>query len=51
VTIRFDAREIPVADRAEAVRATVSRTLAPLKIDFLADRGPAAASLEITDLD
>ncbi len=50
MTIRFDAREIPVADREEAVRATVSRTFAPLEIDFMADRGPAAASLEITDL-
>ena len=49
MTIRFDAREVPVADREEAVRATVSRTLAPLEIDFSPDRGPAAASIEITD--
>jgi AraC-like DNA-binding protein len=32
------------------VRATVARTFAPLEIDFLADRGPAATSLSITDL-
>lgn len=50
MTVTFDARGIPIADRAEAVRATVSRTLAPLEIDFMADRGPAAASLAITDL-
>jgi AraC-like DNA-binding protein len=50
VTVRFDARGIPVADREEVVRATVSRTLAPLEIDFMADRGPAATSLAITDL-
>jgi AraC-like DNA-binding protein len=29
---------------------TVSRTLAPLEIDFMADRGPAATNLAITDL-
>jgi AraC-like DNA-binding protein len=50
VTVRFDTRGIPVADREEVVRATVSRTLAPLEIDFMADRGPAATSLAITDL-
>ncbi|OPX11927.1 helix-turn-helix domain-containing protein [Mycobacterium sp. AT1] len=50
MTIRFDAREVPVADREEAVRATVARTLAPLEIDFSPDRGPASASLEITNL-
>jgi AraC-like DNA-binding protein len=50
MTVRFDAQGIPIADRAEVVRATVSRTLAPLEIDFMADRGPAAASLAITDL-
>jgi AraC-like DNA-binding protein len=50
VTVLFDARGIPVADREEAVRTTVSRTLAPLEIDFLADREPVATSLAITDL-
>ena len=50
VTVRFDARGFPVADREEAVRATVSRTLAPLEIDYMADGGPAAANLAITDL-
>lgn len=49
-TVRFDARDIPVADREEAVRSTISRTLVPLEIDFPADRGPAETSLEITDL-
>ena len=49
-TVRFDARVIPVADREEVVRATVSQTLAPLEIDFPDDRGPAATSLAITDL-
>jgi hypothetical protein len=49
-TVRFDARGFPAADREEAVRATVSRTLAPLEIGYVADRGPAAASLAITDL-
>lgn len=50
MTIRFDARTIPVADREEVVRAIISRTLVPLEIDFMADRGPAATSLAITDL-
>jgi AraC-like DNA-binding protein len=50
VTVRFDARGIPVGDREEVVRATVSRTLVPLEIDFPDDRGPAATSLAITDL-
>src|SRR4051812_37086898 len=50
MTVRFDAQAIPIADRADVVRATVSRTLAPLEIDFMADRGPAATSLAITDL-
>jgi len=49
-TVRFDARAIPVADREEVVRATVSQTLAPLEIDFPGDRGPAATTLAITDL-
>jgi AraC-like DNA-binding protein len=51
VTIRFDTRGIPVADREEAVRNTVARTLVPLEIDWMADRGAAATSLSITDLD
>ena len=50
MTIRFETRDVPEADREEAVRATVSRTLAPLEIDFSPDRGPASASVEITDL-
>lgn len=50
VTVRFDARGIPAADREEVVRATVSRTLVPLEIDFPEDRGPAATSLSITEL-
>lgn len=50
MTVRFDTRTIPVADREEVARATVSRTLVPLDIDFETDRGPAATSLTITDL-
>jgi AraC-like DNA-binding protein len=50
VTLRFDTREIPVADREEVARATISRTFVPLEIDWMADRGPAAMSLEVTDL-
>ena len=50
MTVIFDTRGIPVADREEVVRGTVSRTLVPLDIDFMADRGPAATSLAITDL-
>jgi AraC-like DNA-binding protein len=50
VTVRFDTRAIPVADREEVARATVSQTFAPLEIEWMADRGPAAMSLEVTDL-
>jgi AraC-like DNA-binding protein len=49
-TVRFDAQGIPVADREEAVRVTVAQTLAPLEIDFLAERGPAITRIAITDL-
>jgi AraC-like DNA-binding protein len=50
VTVRFDTRAIPVADREEVARATISRTFVPLDVDWMADRGPAAMSLEVTDL-
>jgi hypothetical protein len=39
VTVVFDARQIPKADRAEAVRAAVAEHLVPVEIDFAADRG------------
>lgn len=50
MTVSFDARKIPISDRAEAVRDTISRTFAPLEIDYMADRGPPRANLAITDL-
>jgi AraC-like DNA-binding protein len=50
VTVLFDARGIPAADREEVVRATVSTTLAPLEIDYPDDGAPVATSLAITDL-
>ena len=50
MTVRFDAGKIPISDRAEVVRETVSRTFAPLEIDYMVDRGPATANLAITDL-
>jgi AraC-like DNA-binding protein len=49
VTVVFDARQIREADRAEAVRAAVAKSLVPVEIDFAADRGPAAAHLAVTD--
>jgi len=49
VTVVFDAQQIPKADRAEAVRATVATSFVPAEIDFSADRGPMA-HLAVTDL-
>jgi AraC-binding-like domain len=49
VSAVFDTGQIPKADRAEAVRATVAEHLVPVEIDFAADRGPAA-HIAITDL-
>ncbi|BBY25638.1 hypothetical protein [Mycobacterium stomatepiae] len=50
MTVIFDARRIPAADREEVVRATVWRTLAPLEIDYPDDHGPVPTNLAITDL-
>ncbi|WP_445165886.1 helix-turn-helix domain-containing protein [Mycolicibacterium sp. Dal123E01] len=50
MTVKFDTRGIPVADREEVVRATVSRTLVPLEIDYPPDRGPVTTKLAISDL-
>jgi AraC-like DNA-binding protein len=49
-TVRFDTQAIPVADREETVRLTVSRTLAPLEIDYPDDHGPLTTNLAISDL-
>jgi AraC-like DNA-binding protein len=49
VTAVFDTGQIPKADRAEAVRATVAENLVAVEIDFAADRSPAA-HIAITEL-
>jgi AraC-like DNA-binding protein len=49
VSVVFDTGQIPKADRAEVVRATVAEYMVPVEIDFAADRGPMAR-IAITDL-
>ena len=49
VTDVFDTGQIPKADRAEVVRATVVEHMVPVEIDFAANRSPAA-HIAITDL-
>jgi AraC-like DNA-binding protein len=49
VTAVFDTGQVPKADCAEVVRATVAEHLVPVEIDFAADRDPAA-HIAITDL-
>jgi AraC-like DNA-binding protein len=50
VTVQFDARRFRADDREEVLRNLTSRTFAPLEIEHMADRGPAAANVAITDL-
>lgn len=50
MTTTFDARQIPNADRAEAVRLTISESFLPVEMDFSADHGLAAARGAVTDL-
>ncbi|OBG26668.1 helix-turn-helix domain-containing protein [Mycobacterium sp. 852002-51057_SCH5723018] len=50
MTVKFDARRFPAADREEVLRDITSRTFAPLEIEHPADRGPPAGSVAITDL-
>jgi AraC-like DNA-binding protein len=50
MSLTFDTRGIPVADREEMVRSAVSRTLLPLDIDYPSDRGPVRTTLAITEL-
>jgi AraC-like DNA-binding protein len=49
VTVLFDSRDVPVADRADAVHETVANTFVHVEIDFAVD-GPAAARGAITDV-
>lgn len=52
VTVKFDAKRFPVADREEALRDITSQTFAPLEIEHMADRGPtgSVAFTDLTDL-
>jgi AraC-like DNA-binding protein len=50
VTVKFDTRRFPVADREEVLRDMTSRTFAPLEIEHMADHGPPNGSVAITDL-
>lgn len=48
MTVVFDTRHIPEADRAEVVHATVAQGFSPVLIDF-DDRGPLEATFVLTD--
>lgn len=52
MTVKFDARRFPAADREELLRDVTSRTFAPLEIEHMADRGPtgSVAFTDLTDL-
>jgi AraC-like DNA-binding protein len=50
VTVVFDARQIPEADRLEVTRATVAQSYAAVEMEFAADLGPMAAHFVLTEL-
>jgi AraC-like DNA-binding protein len=50
MTIVLDARSVPAADRAEAVRETIASTIVRVEIDFPAEQGPASAYGAISQL-
>lgn len=50
MTTTFDALQTRRADRADAVRMTISDSFLPVEMDFSADHGPAAARGAVTDL-
>ncbi|WP_344845862.1 helix-turn-helix domain-containing protein [Kribbella ginsengisoli] len=50
MTVILDARSLPPADRAEAVRETIANTIVRVEIDFPAAAGPAAAYGAISQL-
>jgi AraC-like DNA-binding protein len=50
VTVVFNARQIPEADRLEVVRETVAKSWAPVEMEFAADLGPMAAHFVLTEL-
>ncbi|MGW5188096.1 helix-turn-helix domain-containing protein [Kribbella sp. NPDC004138] len=50
MTVILDARSVPAADRAEAVRETIASTIVRVEIDFPTEAGPAAAYGAISQL-
>jgi AraC-like DNA-binding protein len=50
MTVIFDARGVPAADRVEVLHATVAEAFSPVQLDFAEDLGPVAAHFELTQL-